>query len=81
MQTISIQVSDKYDLQLILLLVKRLGLKIIEQPAIEIKKNEDIEYHRNVIKNSGLMTEERMQDMLNWLEEDRKNDSRSTRIL
>jgi hypothetical protein len=33
MQTVSIEVTDQNDLQLLLLLVERLGLKIVKNPA------------------------------------------------
>lgn len=91
MQTISIEVSDKNDLQLLLLLVKRLGLKIVKTPAQTAEPGNsgnatnkaagdtELEYHRRIIETGGVMTEKRMQEMLDWLEEDRQDDSRSSR--
>ena len=96
MQTISIEVADKNDLQLLLLLVKRLGLKIVKNPGIKegatspsqvkngataiIEEPEsEIEYHRQIIEAGTDMSEERLQEMLAWLEEDRQDDSRSNR--
>ncbi|MBK9014990.1 MAG: hypothetical protein IPM82_13465 [Saprospiraceae bacterium] len=81
MHTVSIEVSDKNDLQLLLMLVQRLGLKFkqVEKNGASEPQKKDLEYHRNIIKNGGIMTEDRMNEMLKWLEEDRSDDSRSAR--
>ncbi len=81
MHTVSIDVTDKNDLQLLLMLVQRLGLKFkqVEKNGTTISQKKDLEYHRNIIKTGGLMTNDRMNEMLKWLEEDRSDDSRSAR--
>ncbi|MBI5914448.1 MAG: hypothetical protein HY842_03665 [Bacteroidetes bacterium] len=81
MHTVSIEVSDKNDLQLLLMLVQRLGLKFkqVEKNGSSEPQKKDLEYHRNIIKNGGIMTEVRMNEMLKWHEEDRSDDSRSAR--
>ncbi|MCF8244560.1 MAG: hypothetical protein K9J37_08360 [Saprospiraceae bacterium] len=81
MHTVSIEVSDKNDLQLLLMLVQRLGLKFkqVEKNGASKPEKKDLEYHRNIIKTGGLMTDDRMNEMLKWLEEDRSDDARSAR--
>lgn len=53
MQTISIEVSDQNDLQLLLLLVKRLGLKIVKTPAPSKKGKESTLPGESSIKNGN----------------------------
>ncbi|GEM_PF-1024733 len=75
MHTVSIEVSDKNDLQLILMLVQRLGLKFkqVEKNGSSKTEKKDLDYHRNIIKNGGKMTEDRMNEMLKSIEEDRQD--------
>jgi len=79
MQTVSIEVSDQNDLQLLLLLVKRLGLKIVSTPPKFVEEKKDLAYYKKIVENNRSMTDERMQEMLDWLEEDRNDESRSIR--
>ncbi|MCB0519766.1 MAG: hypothetical protein H6577_15160 [Lewinellaceae bacterium] len=93
--------EDKNDLQLLLLLVKRLGLKIVDKSALpngsdeaflkqkNIKPSlwkkdkplseEELAYHRKIIETGGVMTDDRMKEMLEQLNKDRNDDSRSSR--
>ncbi len=79
MQTVSIEVTDQNDLQLLLLLVKRLGLKIVSTPPKVVEEKKDLAYYKKIVQTNRKMTEERMQEMLQWLEEDRNDESRSNR--
>lgn len=75
MQTISIEVSDKNDLQLLLMLVQRLGLKFkqVEKNGSSKSKKEDLEYHRKIIEAGLNLPEERLNEMLKSVEEGRKD--------
>ncbi len=79
MQTVSIEVTDQNDLQLLLLLVNRLGLKIVSTPPKVVEEKKDLAYYKKIVQTNRKMTEERMQEMLQWLEEDRNDESRSNR--
>ena len=75
MQTFSIEVSDKNDAQLILMLVQRLGLKFkqVEKNGVSKSQKKDLEYHRKIIEAGVAIPKERLHEILKSIDEGRQD--------
>ncbi len=69
MSTITIEIKNLKDRNLLLSLVERLGLKVVKE---EVKSESDLEYHKKVINAGGAMSEEELDQLLKSIEEGRE---------
>jgi len=68
MSTITIEIKDLKDRNLLLHLVQRLGLKIIKE---EVQSESELDYHKKIIDAGGEMTDEELNLFLKTIEEER----------
>ncbi len=77
--TISLEVDNRQDLELLLLFANRLGIKLVKKTKPPKKEEKELARALKIIEAGVDMPEERLQAMLKWHEEDRNDDSRSNR--
>ena len=75
MHTVSIEVPDKNDLQLLLMLVQRLGFKFkqVEKKTVPNSQKKDLEYHRKIIEAGVAIPKERLHEILKSIDEGRQD--------
>ncbi len=70
MKTVTLQVENDKDLELLYLLVERLGIRVVD----DTRSEEELTKAREII-DAGVpdMTKSRLNEMLEWLEESRQD--------
>lgn len=70
MKTVTLQVENDKDLELLYLLVERLGIRVVD----DTRSEEELAKAREII-DAGVpdMTKSRLNEMLEWLEESRQD--------
>ena len=72
MQTIIIELENDEDKHLILMLLKRLGLRWVIKPVLKTPDNDELKNSLKIIEAGVDAEEGRLQEILSWHEEDRK---------
>lgn len=65
MSTITIEIKNQKDRNLLLRLVERLGLKVVKE---EVKSESDLAYHLKVINEGGAISDEELDELLKSIE-------------